>query len=378
MIAPAQDSPRDLAQKVAGELRQNAAAIDRERRFPSEHFEALANAGLLGLMVPEAYGGQGGNLSVLAAVCEPIGGASGSTGLCFLMHNCGSALIASKANQQQGEAWLRPAATGDKLATLAFSERGTGAHFYNPEITAERRNGGFVLNGRKSFVTNGGHAAVYPVLVQASGKEGLDVLLVSPDLGGVSFEGEWDGIGMTGNSSVAMKLDAVEVPADRLLGAEGDGQELVFNVVAPNFLIGLAAVNIGIAQAAIDASIEHVSARKYGSGQSLAQIPNIQRTVGEMSIAAEQARQLVAAAAAAGDAGDPAALPLIIQAKIAATEAAQAVTGKAMQITGGQGYTRRLPIERFWRDAHAGSVMAPTNDVLKEWVGKILTGQPLF
>jgi alkylation response protein AidB-like acyl-CoA dehydrogenase len=294
------------------------------------------------------------------------------------MHSCGAALIASKANAEQGERWLRPAATGTGLATLAFSERGTGAHFYAPELTAEKRNGGFAVSGRKSFVTNGGHAAVYPILVNASGKPGLDVLLVSPDLAGVDFEGQWDGIGMAGNSSIAMQLADVELSPDRLLGQEGDGQELVFNVVAPHFLVGLAAVNVGIAQAAVDATVEHVKSRRYVTGQTLAEIPNTQRSLAEMNIATESARRLTTTAARAGDDGDPSALVLIIEAKIAATEAAMAVTVGAMQVTGAQGYTRRLPIERFWRDAHAGSVMAPTNDVLKEWVGKLLTGLPLF
>lgn len=364
--------------QLATELSVSAPDIDRERRFPDDHFAALARSGLLGLMVPEAYGGRGGNLSALAAVCEPIGAASGSTGLCFLMHCCGSALIASKATALQGDRWLRAAATGAGLATLAFSERGTGAHFYSPELKATQYDGGFIVNGRKSFVTNGGHAAVYPILVNASGEPGLDVLLVSPDLPGVSFDGQWDGIGMTGNSSVAMQLDDVHLPADRLLGHEGDGQDLVFNVVAPHFLVGLAAVNVGIAQAAIDAAVEHVKTRRYATGQSLSEIPNTQRSLAEMNIATEAARRLTIAAAAAGDSGDPAALILIIESKIAATEAAMHVTEMAMQVTGGQGYTRRLPVERFWRDSHAGSVMAPTNDVLKEWVGKLMAGLPLF
>ena len=377
-MSPALQAVTDQTAQLASELAETAADVDRERSFPQEHFDILAKAGLTGILVPEQLGGLGGNLSTLAVACEDIGGASGSTGLCFLMHACGTAVIGAKATPDQAEAWLRPAARGEALATLAFSERATGAHFYAPEITAQRSNGSFLLNGTKTFVTNGGHAGLYPVLVNASGEPGLDVLVVTPDLDGVSFQGEWDGVGMAGNSSIQMVLENVEVPAANLVGKEGDGQELVFQVVAPTFLIGLAGVNVGIAQAALDATVEHAKNRKHSSGQLLAEVPIIQEYLADMSIRTETARALLGRAAAAADAGEETALPLVMLAKVAATEAAIAVTNTAMQVTGGQGYTRRLPIERFWRDARAGSVMAPTNEVLKEWVGKLLAGLPLF
>jgi alkylation response protein AidB-like acyl-CoA dehydrogenase len=182
---------------------------------------------------------------------------------------------------------------------------------------------------------------------------------------------------MAGNSSIQMVLDNVEVPANNLLGNEGDGQEMVFSVVPP-FLIGLAGVNVGIAQAALDAAVEHVKNRKHLSGQTLAEVPIIQEYLAEMSMQTEMARTLVSRAARAADAGEETATPLVFLAKIAATEAVIDVTNKAMQVCGGQGYSRTLPIERYWRDARAGAVMAPTNEVLKEWVGKLLAGLPLF
>ena len=172
-------------------------------------------------------------------------------------------------------------------------------------------------------------------------------------------------------------LGGVEIPGDRIVGAEGDGQELVFNVVAPTFLIGLAAVNVGIAQAALDDTIQHVKTRKNAGGV-LAELPTVQTEIAEMTIAVEGARALVMTAARAADAGDPAALPLVMQSKIGATETAIDVTGRAMEACGGLAYSKRLDIERYWRDGRAGSVMAPTNEVLKQWVGKLQTGLPLL
>ena len=364
-----------LAQEV---LAPAAAAIDSERRFPAENLRAIGEHGLMGLLVPQEAGGQGGGLADLASVCEQLGWGCASTAMCFLMHCCGVALIASKATPEQAERWLSPAASGKAIATLAFSERGTGAHFYSPEIQAESRDGGYALSGRKGFVTNGGNAHLYPVLVNSAGGEGTDVLVLTPDLPNLGFEGEWNGIGMSGNSSIAMTLADVAVPRENLLGQEGDGQGLVFDVVAPTFLVGLAAVNVGIAQAALDAATEHAKNRKYPTGQTLAEVPVIQGYLAEMGIATQAARRLVLEAGRAADAGEETALPLVMQAKVMATEAAQAVTGQAMQIGGGQAYGKSLPLERHWRDARAGSVMAPTNEVLKEWLGKIQAGLPLF
>jgi isovaleryl-CoA dehydrogenase len=367
----------DQAWDLAEKMHPTAGDLDARRAYPDEHLDTLAEAGLTGLLISEANGGLGADLTTLALVTEAIGWAAGTTGLVYLMHLCGTAVIGAKATPQQARAWLVPAAAGDLLATLAFSERSTGAHFYMPEITAERSGNGLILTGRKTFVTSGGHADLYPVLVKASGKDGLDVLVVTANDAGVSFEGRWEGIGMTGNSSIQMVLDNVAVPADRIIGAEGTGQDLVFNVVAPNFLVGLAGVNLGIAQAALDDSVEHVKTRKNAGG-ILIELPTVQTAIAEMSLLTEQARALLQTAAKAADSGDEAALALVMQSKIAATEAAIAVTGAAMELGGGLAYSRNSSIERYWRDGRAGSVMAPTNEILKQWVGKLAAGLPLL
>jgi alkylation response protein AidB-like acyl-CoA dehydrogenase len=353
--------------------------VDAERRFPEEGFRALAAAGLMGLMVPAARGGSGGDLKTFAAVCEELGRGCASTAMCYLMHGCAMAVLAAKATDEQADRWLRPAAEGRSLGTLAFSERGTGAHFYNPEIRA-RRNGGYVLSGAKSFVTSGGHADTYLALVQASPQaEGLDVLVVEKDMPGVSFEGTWDGLGMAGNSSIRMVLADVQVPESHAIGGEGAGADLVFGVVAPTFLIGVAAVNVGIAQAALEAAVAHATTRTYPpDNRPLGSIQAIQFYLAEMKIAVDGARALVERAAALADAGDPGALPAVMEAKIAATDGVIEVTNKAMQVCGGQGYSRALPVERHLRDGRASAVMAPTTEVLKEWLGKIQCGLPLF
>jgi len=365
----------DLVRDIARErIAPGAAAVDAERAFPRAAIDALAEQGTLGLMVPEAAGGAGGGLSELVQACEAVGGACASCGMVFLMHSVTAATVAAGGGER-ADGYLQQMAAGEALGSLAFSERGTGAHFYAPELAAEAQNGGVRIAGRKSFVTSGGHAQLYLVLVQSGGGEGLDCYAVTPE-DGVTFDGEWQGLGMAGNSSVAAEFDARVDDAARI-GAAGGGGDLVFGAVAPVFLAGLAAVNVGIAAAAQHAAIEHAAGRRYPDGQSLAEIQSVQHALAELDMTTRAARLVVRDAAALADAGDAAALVALMEAKVVATEAAQEVTQGALEVCGGQGYTRSLPVERHLRDARAGAVMAPTNGVLRTWIGKALAGLPV-
>lgn len=365
----------DLVRDVARErIAPGAVAVDAERAFPRAAIDALAEQGALGLMVPAAAGGAGGGLSELVQACEAVGGACASSGMVFLMHSVTAATIAAGGGERAG-GYLERMAAGEVLGSLAFSERGTGAHFYAPELAAERENGGVRIAGRKSFVTSGGEAQVYLVLVQSGDGEGLDCYAVTPD-DGITFDGTWEGLGMAGNSSVAAQFDTYVDDAARI-GDVGGGAGLVFGAVAPVFLAGLAAVNVGIAAAAQQAAIEHAAGRTYPGGDTLAEIQSVQHALAALDMTTRAARLVVRDAAALADAGDPAALVALMEAKVVATEAAQQVTQGALEVCGGQGYTRSLPLERHLRDARAGAVMAPTNGVLKTWIGKALAGLPV-
>ncbi|WP_134701367.1 acyl-CoA dehydrogenase family protein [Ammoniphilus sp. YIM 78166] len=373
-------SPTEIAQHIAQEvIAPLAAKIDREQRFPSEAFDALGKSGLLGLLVPKEFGGLGGSLSDLSAVTQVMGQACGSTSMCFLMHSVATMVIASRAQTAQQQEYLRSIAQGEKIGTLAFSERGTGAHFYSPEITANFQGDHIVLNGKKSFVTNGDHADFLVVVTNASSPDiGLDMLLVETASPGVQFTGSWDGIGLRGNNSIAVEFTDVKVPLHHVIGKEGDGLDLIFQVVAPTFILGIAGMNVGLAKGAYHAALDHAKARKYADGRALCEIQAIQFYLAEMHGSVESASLFVQNAARAADAGEEAAILSVMQSKIQASEQAIKVTNLAMQVCGGQGYTSALPVERYLRDARAGAVMAPTTEVLKEWVGKSVADLPLF
>jgi alkylation response protein AidB-like acyl-CoA dehydrogenase len=293
----------------------------------------------------------------------------------LLMHSVTAATVAAGGGARAATALTEMAA--GTLGTLAFSERGTGAHFYAPELRAVRSNGGVRISGRKSFVTSGGHAGLYLVLVHGEADGTADAYLVRGDHPGVTTDGTWTGLGMAGNSSIALELDDVELGDDDRVGPAGEAVGLVFSAVAPFFLVGLAAVNVGIASAAATAATAHAADRRYADGSSLAEVQHIQHLLADMDLATRQARLLVREAARLGEVGDDAALVAIMEAKVAATEAAAAVTQNALEATGGQGYTPLLPIERHLRDARAGAVMAPTNAVLRNWIGKAVAGLPV-
>ncbi|HEY0826788.1 MAG TPA: acyl-CoA dehydrogenase family protein [Bacilli bacterium] len=356
-----------------------AAEIDAQRRFPQEAFQKLGEAGLLGLLVSKEHGGLGGTLEDLTAVTELIAQACGSTAMCYLMHCCGTAVIASKATADQQERYLRPIAEGQKIGTLAFSETGTGAHFYMPEIKAKKEDNHYVLNGRKCFVTNGDKADFLVVLTNASTPGlGLDMFIVDRDAKGLTFEGTWEGIGLSGNNSIAMELNHAHIRADQLVGAEGDGLGLIFQVVAPTFILGVAGVNNGLAKGAYTAALEHAKTRKHADGRALAEIQAIQFYLSEMYGLVEASSLFTRSAAAGAVQGQEGAILNVMQSKILASESVNKVTNLAMQVCGGQGYLRSMPVERYLRDARAGSVMGPTTEVLKEWVGKSVAGLPLF
>lgn len=172
---------------------------------------------------------------------------------------------------------------------------------------------------------------------------------------------------MRGNSSIAVSFDNVRLESDALIGQPGGGAELVFGVVAPAFLIGLAAVNVGIAQAAVSAAIAHAADRRYPDGTTLAEMPTIQQALADMDLETRSARALVRQAARLADDGDESALVVVMEAKVHATDTGPRVTQQALEVCGGQGYTPALPIERHLRDARAGAAMAPTNAVYSNY-----------
>jgi len=363
------------------DLAPRAAAVDRDAAFPTESIAALGAGGLLGLNVPQAYGGLGEGLRTAAAVIDALAQRCPSTAMVYLMHLCGIACYAAVPDKTG--ALLRQAAAGRHLSTLAFSEQGSRSHFWAPiSRAASTGNGAVVISAQKSFVTSAGHAQGYVVSTLASGAtqpvESTIYLLLKED-DGISIAGSWRGLGLRGNASAPMTLEAVAAPADRALTAEGKGLDMMLGVVLPLFQVGSAAVGVGIAEAAVQATIAHVTqARFEESNSSLRDLPTLRAQMARMRIETDRARAHLAAVLDSLESPGPATQLMVLEAKASGTEAAAAVTELAMRTCGGAAFAGAHGIERLFRDARAPIVMSPTSDLAYEFIGRALCGLEVF
>lgn len=352
-------------------------------QWPARTMRALAEAGLYGLTVSERYGGLGMGMTGVVIAGEELGRVSASASLCYCMHTVGAAVLSAKPTAEQAERYVVPIAENRHFTTLALSEPGTGAHFYEPATRLTRSEAGFIVDGAKTFVTNGGHCDSYVISTmsaQGPAAPGLfNCLVVDADTPGLRWVGEWQGLGMRGNSSIRMELENARVRAGQLLGEEGDQTWYVFNVVAPYFLMAMAATYLGVAESALELARAHVRERSYvHTNARLADVPAVQTRLAGMWLEVNKARALIYQAAERGDMGTPDALPSILAAKIAAAEAAVAVTNEAMTCVGGTGYRENSLLWTLLRDARAAHVMSPTSDLLTSWLGRELLGLPLL
>jgi alkylation response protein AidB-like acyl-CoA dehydrogenase len=358
----------------------DAARVDREGAFPERAIGALAKAGLLGLTVPDSRGGRGQGMRTSAAVLDVVAQHCSSTAMVYLMHLCGVACYLSAPDKTDAE--LRAAARGTHLSTLAFSETGSRSHFWAPVSRATGQNGVVHISASKSFVTSAGHANGYVVSTLApNGTEPLEssLYLVLADDAGVRVSGAWNGVGMRGNASAPMTLNDVRLDESRALSAPGKGLEMMLGVVLPLFQVGSAAVAVGIAEAAVQATIQHMThARFEDTKSSLAELPTLRARVAAMRVETDRARAHLTAVLDSIETPGPATQLLVLEAKASATEAAVSVTDGAMRACGGAAFGGAHGIERLFRDARAPIIMAPTTDQAFDFIGRALCGLELF
>jgi alkylation response protein AidB-like acyl-CoA dehydrogenase len=364
-------------------LGPRADEIDQQRRFPRENLNALGRAGVLGLMIPTEYGGSGATLAEMSKALETEGQNCASTAMVTLMHYCATAAIVAKGNEELKKRVLPAAARGEHLSTLAFSEAGSGGHFYMPVSEARKNGRGVELNASKSFVTSAGEADSYVVSTKRAGASGptdVNLYLVPKGASGFSTKGRFEGLGLAGNASAPMSLENVTADNSALVGAEGTGFQTMLEVVLPYFQVGVSSISLGIATAAFQTITARVGARKYeqAGGATLATIPRVQFLAAEMAIELNAAKAYLSETIRKAIAGDPAAMVDVLGVKARSADACLGIVSRAMTLGGGWAFGRRGGLERNFRDAQAAAVMAPANDLLKDFIGKACLGLPLF
>jgi alkylation response protein AidB-like acyl-CoA dehydrogenase len=278
---------------------------------------------------------------------------------------------------------LQEIAAGRHLSTLAFSEAGSRSHFWAPISRAQRNDDGVSIIAHKSFVTSAGQAQSY--VVSALAPEGVGptdstLYLVVAGTPGLSVEGHWDGLGLRANASSPMSLNDCHVPSDFQLTDDGGGFPAMLNVVLPLFNLGTAAVALGLCRAAVAGTTSHlVSAKFEHLGQSLGEsLPTLRAQLATMQIETDGLSARIDDLIDHLEKPRETTMLRVLESKAAAGEVAINVTSTAMRVCGGAAFSKQLNLERLFRDAHAGAVMAPTGDVLREFIGKSLLGIPLF
>jgi alkylation response protein AidB-like acyl-CoA dehydrogenase len=273
-------------------------------------------------------------------------------------------------------------ARGEHLSTLAFSEKGSRSHFWAPVSQAEGDADVHRLTAEKSWVTSAGQTDSYVVStrsVAAAEMTSSTLYYVPRDAAGLSISGPWTGLGLRGNASAPMQLAGVAVPTEHRLSGEGEGFGAMLSVVLPWFQLCSASVSVGIATAATSATRSHLMASKLEHlDQSLASLMNLRARLAQMQIAVDTQRVFVAHVAGRMESPAPDTMLAVLESKAAAAEAALQVTDLAMRTCGGAAFSRHLGVERNFRDARAAWVMAPTTDVLHDFIGKALLDMPLF
>ena len=371
---------REIADRV---LAQAARQNDQEGQFSTEAVDALGQAGFLGLTLPTQFGGLGLGPRTFAAVTATLAETDASVAMVYLMHICAAGAIVAARPGAAVAPILKEIATGRHLSTLAFSEYGSRSHFWAPVSRAHRDGTGVRITAKKSWVTSAGYAQSYVVSsLSAEGASPTDstLYLVPASISGLSVGGSWDGFGLRANASAPMMLNDCEVPYELQLTNDCAGFQAMLDFVLPQFNLGTAAVALGICRAAVRATAAHLkSARFEHLGQTLGEsLPTLRAQLANMQIETDGLSARVDDLVEHLERPRDTTLLRVLETKAAAGEAAIGVTSTAMRVCGGAAFSKHLSIERLFRDAHAGAVMAPTGDVLREFIAKALLGMPLF
>jgi alkylation response protein AidB-like acyl-CoA dehydrogenase len=308
-------------------------------------------------------------------------------------------MIAALAEGEQIEKFLMPIIRGERLNSLAMSEPGSGNRLWHMDSYAQRENGHFLIDSFKSFATSSGQADIYVVPVRANAEVGpndISLFMIDGKDENIHPIGKWDGMGLRGNSSTPIHFKGCRVPLSHRLGSETCGFSMLFAYSLPIYQVGLSAVYLGIAQAAYDVAVAHVKKRIHSdTGASLSKVETVQRYIAEMKLRIDQTRYLIYRVAQMADNAlvlfdelaeadlldeiiranpdDPFFIE-VAQVKVSACEMVRDVASKAFQVCGGTAYKRGHPAERHYRDARAGSVMAPSDDTLKLIMGRQILG----
>jgi butyryl-CoA dehydrogenase len=365
---------RETARRFAQEhLAPHAAAWDREQTFPAAALRAMGELGLLGMLVPPEWDGAGADNVAMALAIEEIAAGDGATSTIMSVQNsvCCMPLLRYGTDEQKAR-FLRPLARGEWIGAFCLTEPHAGSDAAAIRTRATRSAGGWVLNGTKQFITSGKHASVaivFAVTDPAAGKRGISAFIVPTDTAGYRVARIEHKLGQRASDTAAISFENCEIPAENLLGKEGEGYKIALSNLEGG-RIGIAAQAIGMARAALEAAVRYAGERT-SFGVPLSEHQAIAFRLADMATKVEVARQMVLHAATLRDAGQPC-LREASMAKLFASEMAEQVCSDAIQIHGGYGYVDDFPVERIYRDVRVCQIYEGTSDVQRMVIARQL------
>ena len=360
---------RDLVQ---GEVAPRAAEHEARGEFPRELFRTLGKAGLLGLPYGEEHGGGAQPYEVYLQVLEELSRGWLAVGLGTSVHTLSCFPLAAYGSPDQQERWLPEMLGGELLGSYCLSEAGSGSDAAALETRAVRDGGAYVVDGAKAWVTHGGEADFYNLMVRTGGPgaKGISCLLAPADTPGLTPQPPERKMGMRSSPTATIVLEQARVPADRLLGEEGTGFRIAMSALDGGRL-GIAACAVGLAQAALDLAVDYAKERKQ-FGQRIGDFQGVSFLLADLATQIEAARALYLSAARLRDAGRPFSTQAAMS-KLFATDTAMRVTTDAVQVLGGYGYVEDFPAERMMREAKVLQIVEGTNQVQRVVIGRALT-----
>lgn len=358
----ARDAVREFAQNEIAPL---AREYDEQEKFPREQLNGLAELGLMGMIIPEEYGGAGFDTVSYALALEEIAKADASVAVIVSVTNSVCCYpILSFGTEEQKQKYLVPLAKGEKLGAFCLSEPQAGSDATNLKTRAVEDGDFYVLNGTKSWVTNGGVAGIYLVMAvtgENNGKKEVSSFLVEGETEGLKVSSVEHKMGQRASQTTEMSLTDVRVPKENLLGEPGSGMRFAFSSL-DNGRIGIASLSVGIAQAALEESINY-SKDRIAFGKPISEFQAIQFKLADMATQTEAARLLTLRAAAMKDAGNKQTGNFASMAKLYASETANRVCAEAVQIHGGNGFSRHYNVEKYYRDARITTIYEGTSEI---------------
>jgi alkylation response protein AidB-like acyl-CoA dehydrogenase len=372
-----QQQIRDLARDFAeNELRPHAEEWDRAAKFPREVVGRLGELGFLGMLIPERHDGlELDTVSYLLAL-EEIARGDASVAVGMSVHNSlPTQMILAHGTEAQKERWLRPMARGEWLGAFSLSEPDAGTDAASMTAQARKVDGGWVLDGAKAWVTNGGMGDVVVAMVRTDtpdarrGAKGIGAFIVPTSAEGYSVGKKEDKMGQRASETVGIAFQEMFVPDDQLLGDPSLGFVYALQGL-DNGRLGIAALSVGIAQAALEHALRYADERRQ-FGRAIRDFQGMQFKLADMATRVEAARALLHRAAAAKDAGEPVSR-LSSMAKLFASETAMYVTTEAVQVHGGYGYVKEYPVERLFRDAKVTEIYEGTSEIQRTIIAREL------